>query len=68
MTTLNKELYEALIEAGASEEKAKKAAVDSASIMDKLKKHDYMLAGIYLAGGATLGYIVSLLNTIINKL
>lgn len=68
MTTLNQELYDALKAAGAPEDKARAAAEVPAGIIQKLKQHDFMLAGLYIAGAAGFGYVVSLLNTIIGKL
>ena len=79
MSNMVSELYEALIDAGASAEKAKAAAEalfsqqtatkeDIENIRNDIKRLNYMVAGLYIAGAATLGYIVSLLNTIIGKL
>ncbi len=64
MTTMVTEVYEALIEAGASAEKAQKAA----EAVSSQEKRQLLVVGLYIAGGATLGYIVSLLNTVIGKL
>lgn len=87
MSNMVSELYEALIDAGASSEKAKAAAealfpqqTATKEDMEKLRKDDlenlrndikrlhYLVTGLYIAGAATLGYIVNLLNTIIGKL
>lgn len=79
MSNMVSELYEALIDAGASAEKAKAAAEalfsqqtatkeDIENIRNDIKRLNYLVAGLYVAGAATLGYIVSLLNTIIGKL
>lgn len=56
MHTLNIELHE--------------AATISATIINKLKQHDYRLAGIYIADGIGIGfrYIIVLLNTVIRKI
>lgn len=62
------EVYEALIEAGASAEKAQKAAEAVSSQEKRLSRIELLVVGLYIAGGATLGYIVSLLNTVIGKL
>ncbi len=68
MTTMVTEVYEALIEAGASSEKAQKAAEAVSSQEKRLSRIELLVVGLYIAGGATLGYVVSLLNTIIGKL
>ena len=34
----------------------------------RLSRIELLVVGLYIAGGATLGYIVSLLNTVIGKL
>lgn len=68
MTTMVTEVYEALIEAGASAEKAQKAAEADSSQEKRLSRIELLVVGLYIAGGATLGYIVSLLNTVIGKL
>lgn len=79
MSNMVSELYEALIDAGASAEKAKAAAEalfsqqtatkeDIENIRNDIKRLNYLVTGLYVAGAATLGYIVSLLNTIIGKL
>ena len=55
MSTMNAELYAALVEAGASEEKARKAAVVAADVstqMDAMSIQLYFLQGI---GVCTLG-------------
>jgi tetrahydromethanopterin S-methyltransferase subunit F len=68
MTT---ELYEALIEAGASKEKAKLAAETTSIQENKLTKIELMIIGLYISLGAigiAIGYIFALLNTIISKL
>ncbi len=79
MSTMITEVYDALISAGADEEKAKKAAEvlsneklatkqDTNVIQTDVKRLNILVTGLYIAGGATLGYIVSLLNTIIGKI
>lgn len=79
MSNMVSELYEALIDAGASPEKSKAAAEalfpqqtalkeDIEKIRIDIKRLNYLVAGLYIAGAATLGYIVNLLNTIIGKL
>lgn len=79
MSNMISELYEALIDAGASSEKAKAAAEalfsqqtatkeDIEKIRNDIKRLNYLVTGLYVAGAATLGYIVNLLNTIIGKL
>lgn len=79
MSNMVSELYEALIDAGASAEKAKAAAEalfpqqtatkeDIENLRNDIKRLNYLVAGLYIAGAATLGYIVSLLNAIIGKL
>ena len=54
MTTMVTEVYEALIEAGASAEKAQKAA----EAVSSQEKRQLLVVGLYIAGGATLGYIL----------
>lgn len=79
MSNMVSELYEALIDAGASSDKAKAAAEalfpqqtalkeDIENIRNDVRRLNYLVTGLYIAGAATLGYIVSLLNTIIDKL
>jgi len=41
---------------------------DIENIRNDIKRLNYLVIGLYIAGAATLGYIVSLLNTIIGKL
>lgn len=41
---------------------------DIENIRNDIKRLNYLVAGLYIAGAATLGYIVNLLNTIIGKL
>lgn len=41
---------------------------DIENIRNDIKRLNYLVTGLYIAGAATLGYIVSLLNTIIGKL
>lgn len=47
-------------------EKLKKDDLEKIRI--DIKRLNYLVAGLYIAGAATLGYIVNLLNTIIGKL
>ncbi len=71
MSTIKVELYEALIAAGAPEDKAKLAAKTSADQENKLSKIELMIIGLYISLGGigfALGYIFSLLNTIIGKI
>lgn len=83
MSNMVSELYEALIDAGASAEKAKAAAEDLFSqqtatkedaekvrndIKGLIRLANYLVTGLYIAGAAASGYIVSLLSTIIGKL
>ena len=79
MSNMVSELYEALIDAGASSEKAKAAAEalfpqqtatkeDAETVRNDIKHLHYLATGLYIAGAATLGYIVNLLSTIIGKL
>ena len=79
MSNMVSELYEALIDAGASSEKAKAAAEalfpqqtatkeDIENLRNDIKRLNYLVTGLYIAGAATLGYIVNLLSTIIGKL
>jgi tetrahydromethanopterin S-methyltransferase subunit F len=68
MTT---ELYEALIEAGTSKEKAALAAKTTSIQENKLTKIELMIIGLYASLGVigiAIGYIFALLNTIIDKL
>lgn len=41
---------------------------DLEKIRNDIKRLNYLVTGLYIAGAATLGYIVNLLNTIIGKL
>ena len=79
MSNMVSELYEALIDAGASAEKAKAAAEalfspqtalkeDIENIRNDVTRLNYLVTGLYIAGAAASGYIVNLLNTIIGKL
>lgn len=79
MSNMVSELYEALIDAGASAEKAKAAAEalfspqtatkeDAETVRNDIKGQHYLVTGLYIAGAVTLGYIVNLLSTIIGKL
>lgn len=79
MSNMVSELYEALIDAGASSDKAKAAAEalfsqqaatkeDAEKIRNDVKRLNYLVTGLYIAGAAALGYIVNLLDTIIGKL
>lgn len=78
MHTLNIELYEALIDAGASDDKAKKAAEvfaaqqtvtkeDVGLVRNDVKRLNYLITGLYISGAVVVGYFVNLLNTIIGK-
>ena len=78
MSNMISELYEALIEAGASAEKAKDAAEalfsqqiatkeDAETIRNDVTRLNYLVTGLYIAGAVALSYIVNLLNAIIGK-
>lgn len=41
---------------------------DIENLRNDIRRLNYLVTGLYIAGAATLGYIVSLLNTIIGKL
>ncbi len=61
MSTMNAELYAALVEAGASEEKARKAAVvaaDVATKMDAMSLQLYFLQGIGVLTLGCVGWII----------
>lgn len=65
------ELYDALIEAGASKEKAVSAAKIVSATDSKLNKIELMIIGLYISLGGIgimLGYMFGLLNTIVGKL
>lgn len=47
-------------------EKLKKDGLEK--IRNDIKRLNYLVAGLYIAGAATLGYMVSLIHTIIDKL
>lgn len=47
-------------------EKLKKE--DLEKIRNDIRRLNYLVTGLYIAGAATLGYIVSLTHTIIGKL
>jgi hypothetical protein len=71
MSTITVELYDALISAGAPESKAKLAAQTVSAQEHKLSKIEMMITGLYIAlggFGVAVGYMFSLLNTIITKL
>ena len=61
MTTMISELYEALIDAGASEEKAREAARAIAEYEDRFSKIDLDLRTLKWMVGATLAGVVSLI-------
>lgn len=79
MSTMISEVYEALISAGADESKAKKAAEvlsneqlatkqDLLNTEKRLERRlDWMIGFVIVAGGASFGYIFSLLNTVISN-
>lgn len=41
---------------------------DLEKIRNDVRRLNYLVTGLYIAGAATLGYVVNLLNTIIGKL
>ncbi len=75
MSTMITEVYDALISAGADEDKAKKAAEAISSHDRRLTRIEFLIVGLYIAGGASLGYVINaisnnatLINTVISKL
>ncbi len=72
MSTMISEFYDALISAGADEQKAKKAAevlskerLATKEDISKLRFGQFIIITVCAAG---FGYVVSLLNTIITKI
>ena len=61
MTTIISELYEALIDAGASQEKAREAAKAIAEYKDRFSRIDLGLHILKWMVGATLAGVVSLI-------
>ena len=61
MTTMISELYEALVDAGASEEKAREAAKAIAEYEDRFSKIDPNLRVLKWMVGAILAGVVSLI-------
>lgn len=41
---------------------------DMEQLRNDIRRLNYLVTGLYIAGAAALGYIVNLLNTIIGKL
>ncbi len=62
------EVYDALISAGADEEKAKKAAEAIYNQDKRLTRLELLVIGLYIAMGAGFAYSFNLLNTIIGKI
>ena len=65
MTTMIAEVYEALIEAGASQEKAKKAAESIASYESRFNKVESDLLLIKWMVGFNLAFSIAMLSLII---